>query len=413
MADVTKTYKTDDWQIFTYVPEAGSFVLDFSQLNGSDVLGTTIGTLAEPPFEIAGISITEGGEVSNGFSLPVTPSVMSVQLMAKDFDINDINYFLVGTPILATVLFPSSASLNDSKAKMFQGFIDSVNVSVNPGANFSTISIEASARSKADLNAKVGIQRNNGAGYKATLIKSSASDVNIQVFSDFGSTSFAGTTTESKTLGEWLTDLALTDFMNFKDYPVAKTNSLVSGSIYRIDWNNSIDMRVSKSVGTSVGTLAENNITEVSFDWSGKDSPTSVDLTNTFNSEIVYSYGVNQSNGSNSNFSASVDVFDLGQMAIIGQQILSMNKNFRPISVSTEIASQYKTIEYRLTTITGDTTLNEYIYPENLFFVGETITIDLPDNGVDEQKMLITGRTMNITPDNWTTTYQLWKGFTN
>jgi hypothetical protein len=45
--------------------------------------------------------------------------------------------------------------------------------------------------------------------------------------------------------------------------------------------------------------------------------------------------------------------------------------------------------------------------------VGDTVAIDLPDQGFSNVPMLVTGRTMEITPDNWTTTYNLWKGFTN
>jgi hypothetical protein len=52
-------------------------------------------------------------------------------------------------------------------------------------------------------------------------------------------------------------------------------------------------------------------------------------------------------------------------------------------------------------------------YPTNLYFVGDTITIDLPELGVDEVDMIITGRDIEVTPDYWKTTYTLWKGFTS
>ena len=39
MATTSRTYLASDWQVWTYEPVAGKFRLDFSALNGSDVLG--------------------------------------------------------------------------------------------------------------------------------------------------------------------------------------------------------------------------------------------------------------------------------------------------------------------------------------------------------------------------------------
>jgi hypothetical protein len=77
MAVRTQTYETTDWQIWTYVPVAGSFVLDFSKLNGSDTLGATEGSIQVQDVEITSLTINEGSPVSQGIFTEITPASMS------------------------------------------------------------------------------------------------------------------------------------------------------------------------------------------------------------------------------------------------------------------------------------------------------------------------------------------------
>jgi hypothetical protein len=143
----------------------------------------------------------------------------------------------------------------------------------------------------------------------------------------------------------------------------------------------------------------------VVFGWSGVGSPTGVNLTNYFDNALVYQFG-GSSNSQNFTYNATIDVKDITQMAAVGQKMLSMNKAFRPIEVATETARTYQEITF-------DDRYGVFFYPANLAQVGDTVAIDLPDQGFSNVPMLVTGRTMEITPDNWTTTYNLWKGFTN
>jgi hypothetical protein len=93
-------------------------------------------------------------------------------------------------------------------------------------------------------------------------------------------------------------------------------------------------------------------------------------------------------------------------MAAVGQKMLSMNKAFRPVEVATETARTYQEITF-------DDRYGVFYYPTNLAQVGDTVAIDLPNQGFSNVPMLVTGRIMEITPDTWTTTYNLWKGFTD
>jgi len=409
----SKVYSSTDWRFYTYTPEFGSFVLDFSQLNGSDVLGTTGGSLTLNPYKIASITINEGGTPDNGVFLPMSPSSASVQLQVQNFTLSVMNNFLVGTPALITFISPTDPSLNNAPVQMFAGIIESASVDIEPSSDFATITLQIAANSKNALNAQLGITRNE-TDLKGDLIETQANLQYISVTCDSGSYNFKGTTREVRTLGDWLQDLAICDFMQFTDYPLATRNTLVSPGVYRLTYDIWPKLNVKKTTSTSSGTLNGNDIGTVELDWSGAGAPTGVTLTNYIDSNIVYQYGSTQSDGGGSfAYSATVDLKDVNQMATVGQEMLKMVKKFHPVSITVPIATNYQTVNYRATVTTGDATLTSYIYPENLYFLGETITVDLPDNGINSQNMIITGRTMNITPDNWTATYNLWKGFTN
>lgn len=409
----SKVYSPTDWRISTYTPEAGSFVLDFSQLNSSDVLGTGPVTLTTVPYKVTSITINEGGTPDNGIFLPLSPSNLSVEFLVQNFTLSVMNNFLVGTPILVTCKFPTDAALQTNQAQMFSGIIESASVDIEPSSDFATISIQASANSKNALNAQLGITRNE-TDLKGDLIQTQANLQFISVNCESGLYNFKGTSREVRTLGDWLQDLATCDLMQFTDYPRAYRNDLVSPGVYSLRYNLWPDLRVKKNTSTSSGTLNGNDISAVELDWSGAGAPTGVTLTNSIDSNIVSQYGSTQADGGGSfAYSATVDLKDITQMTAVGQEMLKMVKKFHPVSITVPIATNYQTVNYRATITTGDATLTSYIYPENLYFLGETITVDLPDNGINSQNMIITGRTMNITPDNWTATYNLWKGFTN
>jgi hypothetical protein len=98
-------------------------------------------------------------------------------------------------------------------------------------------------------------------------------------------------------------------------------------------------------------------------------------------------------------------------MVSLKDEMLSMSKEFAPISITTKIASNYQKVVFDddfFYTVPG-----YYLAPKGLIKIGFPISIDLPNYGIDNQKMMITGRTMNITPHDWTVTYNLWKGFNN
>jgi hypothetical protein len=413
---VTKIYNSSDWQIFSYQPEPGSFVLDFSQLNGPDVLGNGSDGLALADYEIGGISISEGADVDYGVIHNLQVSSMQVTFIVRDFTIDDINDFFVGTRIFARV--NNGNGTLSPYSDMFDGIIDSVQVDVLPGEDFSTINVSAMSHATNVLNADLGITKNE-TDLKSVLVNNALAASNITFYvADPSDYNFKGTARESKTVGEWATDLALCDFMQMRDTvrPITVSTGTLETAVVSTFYSPQL-FRL-KTNGTSAGTLDETNISSVTLDWSGQGSPTGVTLTNYTDSATIYQYGSSQSGaGGSVSYSATVDVKNLAQMTAIGQELLKMTKAFRPISVTATIANEYQELDFKDVNLPRLDLPGEYFnvpyYPENLYFLGDTITIDLPAQGVDNLKMIVVGRTLEITPDNWTTTYNLWKGFTN
>ena len=414
MATESKLYKSSDWKLWTYQPQPGSFVLDFSQLDGSDVLGDGSDGVVVSSYDVSELSISSGGQIESGVIHPLSPTTATVTVNVKDFTTDVMNDFYVGTTIFLSVESPTPFA--NPYAYMFTGVIDSANVLVIPGEDFSTITIQARSYSSLQLNTDVGLTKNESTN-KSELISTAAATVGTIVYLDTSAYNFKGTARESKSLGDWLTDLALCDFMQMRDtyLPAYVYQFDLSPSTWLVVWDRNMRFRITKNTSTSVGTLTDADITDIQLDWSGAGSPTGVTLTNYTDSELVYQYGSTSADaGGAVSYSATVDVKDLTQMTAIGQQLLAMNKAFKPIQITTTTATNNQSLIWKDITLDSDFGEVTFFYsPDKLYDIGETITIDLPEFGVDEVDMIIIGREINVTPDNWTTTYNLWKGFTD
>jgi hypothetical protein len=401
MATTTRTYNSSDWSIWTYVPEAGSFVLDFSQLDGPDVLGTTGGSMQVLDADIASVSLISGSEGDQGIFLPITPMTMQASLSIKNFTADDANKFYVGTDVWLTLNNEETTPDPDFDltTPFFIGRIRDFKVDVRPGEDFSSVNLSCSSDLEDDLNTLIPVTTDTVLS-KTLLVVNYAAEAGIRLSpinfqsSAYSIYNFATTRKEVKSYGDWLQDIYTCDMTMGFDSVTPE-----------FGWLWGANAAIS-TVGTPVKTFGDEDISDVVFGWSGAGSPTGVNLTNYFDNEIVYQFG-GSSNSQNFTYNATIDVKDIEQMSAVGQKMLSMNKAFRPVEVSIETARTYQEITF------DDRYLGSYYYPTNLAQVGDTVAIDLPGQGFTSVPMLVTGRTIEITPDNWTTTYNLWKGFTD
>jgi len=161
--------------------------------------------------------------------------------------------------------------------------------------------------------------------------------------------------------------------------------------------------------GTSLKTFTGSDLSNILLGWSGQDAPTGVTISLYSNETITYQYGTGTSvtDANTRTLFATIDVKDLAQMQTIGQNMISMTQAFRPIEITTITATNNQNITYREL---DQLSQSRWFYPVNLVNVNSVNTITF-DNLSETVTCIVTGRTLEITPDNWTTTYQLWKGF--
>lgn len=410
MANKTQTYSTSDWKIWTYQPFNNRFILDFNQLDDASApLSSTDGTIKTIDALIGGITITEGSSIDQGVFSNVQPASMTVSLLFKDFTAVDSRKFLVGSTIAAsyrnaqTVENLMFGGLWGKTTPVFYGRISSFNVDIQPGSNFATVTIQANSYAQDNLNTQISFTKDTTTA-KSALITSAANAKGIAIGLEASAYNYANTVSESKTLGEWLSDLIVCDM-------TLAANNFIYGwwGVHDYYYFYQNIQTLPSTVGTSSFTFDDTNITDVTLDWSGANAPTGVTLTNYATPATVYQYGTDSSSAG-FNYSATIDVKDITQMTTIGQKMISMVKQFAPVSIRTKTATNFQNITFKEEDF-GDGSV--WFVPTNLIPVGKTIQVNQPTYGFTNQKMLITGRTIEVTTDNWTTTYDLWKGFTN
>jgi hypothetical protein len=428
MADLAKTYSSADWSIWTYVPEPDSFVLDFSQLDGPDTLGFSEGSLQRIDAEIASISLSEGAEITEGLFHTIAPARLSAELVIENFTATDANKFLVGSQV-ALYLTNSTPTAygtlggytlyRSNLTNFFQGEIDSFSVQLEPGSNFATIMISGISNNSKSLNTLIGVEKNTTSP-RAELI--TAANTSLFWSTDVDQYNFGVTEFEEKTLGDFLNDFVTTEVALVADQVVDSGTgfyNVIGTAVTFYPYTEQV-MKITgeTEVGSPSVEFDDSNVSSIGLDWSGAGSPTGVALSLYSNSEITYNFGNSNSVGAFV-YSGTADVKDLTQLQAVGNSMLNFNKAFSPVTIVTETARTYQSLIFKETTRDIDTPISYFagvtmwLKPVELAEVLQTVSITNTELGYTDLPMIVTGRTIEITPDNWITTYNLWKGFTN
>lgn len=418
MASKFRTYKTTDWKIWVYKPVANRFILDISLLDDTSTpLSGSSGAMGVLDADIGGITINQGGPTTQGVFSTLVPTTAQVQMIMRNFTLADSQNLIVGTPIWITL--KNEQDYPDStwgyERPYFYGFIREVNVSIEPGSDFASISLSASSKTENDLNTQLSITKSS-ATPKFDIIKTAAAAKNISLYGTNDYYHFAGTATELKSFGDWLQDVTLEGSPILADNIDAPTVQyfIPGGTTYlNVDYTFGFSLISSNSFTTGGFAITDSDIYQTELGWSGADAPTGVSLTNYTNSAIVYQTAF-EGNLGTSNFTGTLDVLDATEMEQAGMRILSMRKKYMPVSISVEVARDNQQIEYASRSIwnpPNGTYTNCYLDPKFVFQHGWGISLTMTDFGVTNMKSRVVGATMEITPDNWTITYDLWKGF--
>jgi hypothetical protein len=419
MAARTQTYETTDWQIWTYVPLAGSFVLDFSMLNGSDTLGATDGSIVVQDVQITSLVINEGSPVSQGIFPEITPASMSCNLIVSNFTSSVSKNYLIGTPIWVTL--KNAETYDDTvygkNTPYFMGRIRSFNVQVTPGSNIASIDLEATSQTQDDLNVLMTILKDNSV-YKTAAISAAADALGIPTLYKDSYNHFGGTALgayETKSYGDYLADMVLCDLNVVRD-DVTPVDVVVGATSRTFIYNTGV-----KTTHFGISTLPliytydDDSISNMTMDWDGAGSPTGVTLTNYFDSNIVYQYGSTSSDASGGAviYVGTVDLLDLTEMKGFADLALFYNKTFAPISITTVTARNFQDLTFREDTVytSGFSPVSAWLYPENLLRVGDHLQVNMPTYGFTNYDAIVVGRSIEVSNDFVLTTYNLWKGY--
>lgn len=420
MATRTRTYNTTDWNIWTYVPEPGSFVLDFSALDGTDVLGTSEGSMTMLDLPISSIFLNEGGTPTNSVLPIIQPASLSVALSIQNFSKTDTQKFYVGKPIWLTLTNAqtTAASIYGFETPWFMGTIRDFRVNIEPDSDYASVTIDATSNSQDWLNYQLSVTKNTTDGKDVVLNYATAADSKAPNMSwGYGPPdylpspyNFANTNTEIKTFGEWLLDASTSDQPFFRDQFFVSTSSTAGfvtylpefkGKCYTLDYGLTFDA---------------DSITNIEYGWDSADAPTAVELSLASNSATVYKQQKSAADSLGSvNYSSSTDVKNLTQLSVIGQKLIGLNKTFAVTGFTHNLAQDNLDLIYRdYSDFNLDgSDYSAWLYPYQVANIGEVITIDLPDFGFEPQESIVVGRTVEVNYTNTLVTYQLWKGFTN
>lgn len=417
MADVTKTYLTSDWKIWTYQPTSTAFVLNVSKLNGADVLGNTgteTGTLKVLDCSISNLTITEGTNVDL-FSVPsVSPPRLNATFIVDSFTNNQLRNYYINKRIYVT--HKNAQTFEDAywgtNSVYFEGVIEDVQVECLPGEQFTSVSIIAVSGHQNVFNTQVTITKDVAVN-KGELLRLYASpNPYYRVSYSQSPYYFANNDTETKTVGDWIADqLACELTVPFWFTGVTGTNN--AGLVF-YGTSLIIPSSISTPAAASV-TLDESTIRSYTAEFQGASSATTLDLSLLSNSSTTYKY-TSPSTTSNvqSSYSANLDVANLNELTNIGQRMLQFESSYSPSKVTCINSTNNQEITFKevVYNINGTNT-SYWLYPTDRVLPGEKIKIDLSNFGFDIQEMFVSYKTTEITPDTWTTTYDLWKGFTN
>ena len=403
----SRTYLPTDWQVWTYTPVAGKFRLDFSVLNGTDVLGAVgnVGSLQVLDLAITNIQIDDGQRPEQGVFFTFAPATMSLSAQIVDWSDALVKELYNGKQIFLTL--KNEASTNHStfgkNTVFFIGQIDNLDINVDPINLVTNLTISATDVSGAAVNVPITVTKSvsKGVAIEAGFVAAQTAG-QISQYLDFDLFAILGTSWEfggtyTTTFGELMTEYIQGEvaeaggfFYQYKSGPTVYLNRSLYGRTV--------------SANSELGRLIPDDITtNIIFGQDGANLPTAFDLSN---SSASYSYGTVSASilGNPTIYTATMDVPTLA-LETIADKISEYTQKIQPTEVTVRTARSYQEIVFDNPAGGG----SEYFYPVNFYFNAEEVKTTPAFTGGTYYHTIV-GTSHTITPDDWQTTYQLWKG---
>jgi hypothetical protein len=406
MATRTRTYLPTDWKIWTYKPVSGAFRLDFSLLDGSDVLGqaTDLGTIGVLELKINSIQLNDGQQPNNGVLFDFVPGTMSLSAQLLNWDETLVKELYNGKQIFLTLKNESSYShpIFGQNTVYFIGTIDFLDIEIDPINRVTNLVITALDGFGTAMNTPITVDRylNKLDQFTTGLISAKNAGRVSQYISatDFtggiGSTwEPTGVTYETFSFGDLLQDCITSGVNTISAYYLQNTSGLLEHRLV------GVTIPAKPVSGTAI---PETIITNVLIGSDGGNVPTSFSLSN---STSNYSYGMELANTLTNQtiYNKTLDI-PTNELNIIADKISQYTANTQPLQVTIKTAETYQPILFD-DRIPG----SHYIYPKNHYINSVPVTTSLSFTGKTYYHYVI-GTSHTITPDDWQTTFQLWKG---
>jgi hypothetical protein len=410
MATTSRTYLASDWQVWTYEPVAGKFRLDFSALNGSDVLGAVgdVGGMAVLDMDISYIGLQDGERPNQSVFGIISPGTATITASVTGWDKALVQELYPGKSLAITLKNQATIDIDVYKRNSvyFLGVIAGSTFTVDPINLVTTFNIEGLDVLGMALNQSMEVSRSTTATKSSSLntaltANSNLFDSHLEIITNGDLTvNYETTTTEIRSLGAWLEDWIQT----LLGIP-ATYYAYQLGNLKRVVSLNPLEVQP-----TSGATITGDVVTNLTMETDGADVPTSFNLSN---STLSYSFGTSEANilSLPTQYTATLDVNGAGQLSQISDRIRTYIPRLSPTEITVTTATTYQPIIFDNAQVGNG---GQYYYPTNFWRNGTDVNVYLSflaTGGVTPNYYTkIVGQSHEITPDLWQTTYQLLKG---
>lgn len=408
MATRSRTYLPTDWQVWVYTPVANKFRLDFSVLDGTDVLGgsSDLGSIQVLDLNINSIQLDDGQRPDQGVFFNFTPATMSLSAQLTNWSDTIVKELYNGKQIFLTLKneATNSHATFGKNTVFFIGQIDFLDITVDPINQVTNLLITATDVSGAAVNTPIAVTKGFSKGYaiqQGFLAAQTAGT--ISPYLDFSLFAVLGTSWEtggtySTTFGELMAE-----------YIAAEVAQQASNTFQSWDGSNVIVYRqiFGSTIASTLTTgrlIPESMISNIVIAQDGANSPTAYGLSN---STASYSYGTaSASTLTNPTiYTTTLDV-PTSSLETIANKISEFTQEIQPVEVTVKTATTYQTITFSNSVYGAG---SDYFYPEYHFKNAEDVRTTPTFTGGTYYHTIV-GTSHTITPDDWQTTYQLWKG---
>lgn len=411
MATKSRTYLPTDWTLWAYKPVSGKFRLDFSAPDGADVLGgaTDLGSVQVLPLRIGTIQLDDGQQPDQSVFSQFTPGTMALSAQLLSWDATTVKELYNGKQVFLTLKNEATNShpTFGKNTVFFIGQIDSLNIQVDPINSITNLTITATDVSAASVNFPVAIAKSTTTGKAAQITSAFNAARDAGQISSYLSFSLYGTlgavyetnVTETKSLGDWIQDYLFSEVATF--FPGYFTN--YGAGVW--DVNRGLTAYTITANSTVCETIPYSMISNMAVTQDGANVPTAFNMTN---STATYSYGsITASTLSNPTiYSGQLDV-PTSFLPTIANKILQYTQNIQPTEITVRTAQAFQTITFdNSRTLFG----TDYFFPKYYWRNGQEVKTIPTYLGGNTYYHQVVGTSHTITPDDWQTTYQLWKG---